>query len=77
MDSQSIFNVATGLAGFLGGWVMKMLWETQKELRRDMKKLEEGLPETYVRRDDFKDFMAQIWTKLDRIEGKLDGKVDK
>lgn len=35
------------------------------------------LPDIYARRDDFKDLIRDVFTKLDRIEEKLDKKADK
>lgn len=77
MDWQSAFNIAAGLSGFLGGWWLRVLWDAQKELRKEMGALKDHLTENYVRRDDFKDIVKTLFDKLDRIETKLDQKADK
>ena len=81
---QNIFNIAIGIAGALGGWWMKAIWEAVKDLKvaderlasqvSDLKVLVAG---DYVRREMFDRLSDAIFAKLDRIESKLDHKVDK
>ena len=59
------------------GWVVRIIWEAQQTLRQDLQKLEQQLPETYVRRDDWKDQMKEIKDMLSKIFDKLDDKQDK
>lgn len=76
-------NISDALLGLFGivmtmiGWWVRIMWEAQHELRENLGKLERQLPETYVRRDDFRDLVSGIHSTLIRIELKLDGKVDK
>ena len=35
MDEQVIFNWIVGIAGVLGGWTLKVIWDSLMELRRD------------------------------------------
>lgn len=84
MDYQVLFNVAGGLAAFLGGWWMKVLHESIRDLQDGEKKLAEKVSSievlvagNYVKRDDFDRSVQAIFHKLDRIEDKLDGKADK
>lgn len=88
MDSQTVINIAIGLIGTLGGWVMKMIWDAMSELRKDLRQIERDLPEIYVRKDDFRDAVADLkttmrdgFTKIDQTMGvlfkKLDSKEDK
>lgn len=81
---QSVFNIAFGIAGTLGGWWMKAMWEAVKDLKTadqelanqvsDLKVLVAG---DYVRREMFDRLSDAIFVKLDRIENKLDHKADK
>jgi hypothetical protein len=57
---QTLFNIAVALAGALGGWWMKAMWDSMKEMQRDMREIERELPENYVRKDDFKDVVRDI-----------------
>jgi hypothetical protein len=81
---QNVFNIVIGIAGALGGWWMKAMWEAVKDLKvadqqlatqvSDLKVLVAG---DYVRREMFDRLSDAIFAKLDRIENKLDHKVDK
>ena len=84
MDFQTGFNALLAAMFITLGGLGKVVWDTLSTLRKDMKSLSESvktiehnLPETYVRRDDFKEHAARVLTVLDRIETKLDGKQDK
>ena len=79
-----MFNAIFALAGALGGWWMKAMWESLKDLEKadrnlnatvsDLKVLVAG---QYVKTEAFDKLTAAIFAKLGRIEDKLDGKVDK
>lgn len=36
MEGQALFNIAVGVAGALGGWVLRTLWESVLELQLAM-----------------------------------------
>jgi hypothetical protein len=82
--NQDLYNVAIGLAAFLGGWWMKVMWETLKDLQSTDKELADKVAGievlvagTYIKRDDFEKVADAIFLKLDRIVEKLDKKADK
>ena len=84
MDPQTIINTAIALVGFLGGWILKVVWEGVKELQSADKILAEKvntieilIAGTYISKQDFDKIAAAIFAKLDKIEDKLDRKVDK
>ena len=84
MDPQTIINAAIALVGFLGGWILKVVWEGVKELQSADKILAEKvntieilIAGTYISKQDFDKIAAAIFAKLDKIEDKLDRKVDK
>jgi hypothetical protein len=81
---QTIFNIAATVAGFLGGWWLKVMWEAVKDLQAADKVLVEKVSSieilvagNYMTRSDFDKIGAAIFAKLDKIEDKLDKKVDK
>jgi len=81
---QYIFNIAISVAGFLGGWTLKVVWESVKDLQIADKILVEKvntieilIAGNYMSKIDFDKIAAAIFTKLDKIEDKLDRKVDK
>jgi len=84
MDIQIAFNIALSLVAFLGGWVLnslrdsiKFLQKSDTELADKMQKIEVLVAGVYVKKDDIDKLSNAIFAKLDRIEDKLDGKVDK
>lgn len=84
MEAQTIINVAIGLAGGLGGWILNNLKSSIDELHKadsmladKVQHIEVLVAGTYVKRDDLEKISTAIFTKLDRIESKLDGKADK
>lgn len=64
---QTLFNWVVGVCGFLGGWVLKVVWDAIKELKTDIRQIERDLPEVYVRKDDFKEAIREI--KQDMKDG--------
>jgi hypothetical protein len=73
MDSQDLINIAIGLAGFFGGWVLNSL---SKSIIRIEDRVAE-LPLIYVTKDDFKRDIDEIKSMLIRIFDKLEDKADK
>jgi hypothetical protein len=81
---QTIFNIAVAVAGSLGGWWLKVLWDAVKDLQSADKELAEKVSSIeilvagqYVKRDDFDRVANAIFAKLDKIMDKLDTKADK
>lgn len=74
---QSLLNAVFGAILMLSGWILRTIWDAVNNLKKDLQELERGLPETYVRRDDYKDDMKEIKEILHAIFNKLDNKADK
>jgi hypothetical protein len=77
VDLHQLATMALYLFVAVVGWFVRVLWEADHEMRRDLMKLQSSLPETYVRRDDLREWKESVMTILQRIESKLDGKADK
>jgi len=77
MDWQTAFNVAVSGVMLLAGWFLRIIWDSIRRLQDDMNTLERHVSETYVRRDDYRDDMAEMKLMLRQIIEKLDGKQDK
>jgi hypothetical protein len=84
MDWQTLINL--GLGGVLAfvGWFAREIWDSVKELRKDIHMIEKGLPEIYVRRDDLKEVRQEMMVRFDKLENmmgqvfdRLHDKVDK
>ena len=73
MDAQTLINIAFGIAGFFGGWVIN-------SLSRSIIRLEDkiaDLPDKYVSKDNYVRDIDDIKTMLGRIFQRLDAMADK
>jgi len=77
VDLHQLATMALYLFVAVVGWFVRVLWEADHEMRRDLMKLQSSLPETYVRRDDLREWKESVMAILQRIESKLDSKADK
>ena len=77
MDMQTAFNALLSVAMVALGWFLRIIWDSIKRLQTDMSELERHASETYVRRDDYRDDMAELKAMLRQIMSKLDDKQDK
>jgi hypothetical protein len=84
MEAQTAINIAFSLSGVLGGWVLKFLHgelkrlqDGDRELVTKVHAIETLVAGQYVSRDALDRSLSALFSKLDRIELKLDGKVDK
>jgi hypothetical protein len=83
-DFQTLFNIALGIISFLLGIIVQSLRESMAKLQKadtelaaKVQGIEVLVAGTYVKRDDMEKLGSAIFSKLDRIESKLDSKVDK
>jgi hypothetical protein len=81
---QTIFNIAISVSGFLGGWWLKVMWDAVQDLQtadrilaEKVSSIEVLVASNYMTKADFDKIGAAIFAKLDKIEDKLDRKVDK
>lgn len=80
MDKMPWLETAVGLLAILSailGWFARELWSAVKTLKDDLVTLKDEVHLHYVRKDDFRDWKDEIRSFLQRIETKLDTKVDK
>jgi len=84
VDYQVLFNIAFGIAGVFGGWVLNNITKSIERLDGDVR----AMPRTYVTKDDWKDAMREmkeemrlgfdkIDASLNNVFNKLDKKEDK
>lgn len=56
---QMVFNWIVAFAGAAGGWILKIIWDAIQDLKKDLKGMDAKMHDDFVRRDDFKDAMAE------------------
>ena len=81
---QTIINWVLGLFGMVLGFLMRSLWQAVRDLQAADRSLADKVNAVevlvagqYVKQEDFHRLSNAIFKKLDRIEEKLDGKMDK
>lgn len=73
LDLAHVFDLALGALATIVGFLAKMFHARLSTAEEKLTKLHE----IYVKRDDFKDTLERVFTLLERIDDKLDSKVDK
>lgn len=79
MELLEVIKWGTYVLTAIAGWFIKLLWDAQKEMRRDLQKIELNMSENYTKKNDFKDAILELkedfkevskplFSKLDRIE---------
>jgi len=84
MEWQTIINIGLGCVIASISWFARELWDSNKELRRDIHQIEKDLRELYVRRDDLKEVRVEMVARFDKLESimtsffdRLNDKADK
>lgn len=84
MDFQEAYNLAIGVGAVALGWIMKTLWDSVKRLQDDDSKLADRINAIevlvagkYVTHTDMENLWRRLDARFDKLERKLDGKVDK
>jgi len=83
MDQTIVNWLLAGFGGLIG-FLLNAVWQAVKDLQKADTDLTKKVSEievlvagAYVKKDDIDKLSNAIFAKLDRIEDKLDGKVDK
>ena len=77
MEPIVIINGVMSIVLVLFGWLLRVGYDSIKRLQSDMAELERHASETYVRRDDYRDDMAEVKTMLRQIFETINNKVDR
>ena len=81
---QVLINWMMGGFGAAIAFILRVIWEGLRELQKADLELASRVNEVqllvagqYVKREDLEKIQDALFKKLDRIENKLDGKVDR
>jgi len=84
VEYQVLFDVAIGVIGVLGGWVLSTVWgavkdlqEADKELADKVAAIEVLVAGRYITREEFNATFNQVFERLDRIRDMLSQKADR
>ena len=73
MDFQVLFNIAIGIAGVCGGWILNNISRSIEKLDQDVR----NMPLTYVTQNHFQRDIDEIKSMLRLIFDRLENKQDK
>lgn len=73
MDYQVLFNIAVGVAGVFGGWVLNRIYSAIDRLDKDVREM----PLRYVTKEDYHRDVDELKDICKQIFKKLDHKADK
>lgn len=81
---QTYINWAFIIFSAMAGWIFRMLWQSMKDLQvadasliKKVQEIEVLVAGNYVTNDKLDRTVTALFTKLDRIELKIDSKADK
>lgn len=75
--TQDMLNLLFGAVMAALGWFGNILWTADKELRADLSRLREELPQRYVLKDDIDKRFDKIDRVLEQIWAEIKTKADK
>ncbi len=82
--SQTMINAIIGGFAAAGAFILRVIWEGLRELQKADVDLAAKISEiqllvagNYVKKDELDGVIKALFTKLDKIEDKLDKKVDR
>ncbi len=73
MEYQVLFNVAVGVAGFIGGWLVNRVFVLLDRIDADMK----AISVQYVTKEDYREDIREVKELLGAIFKRLETKADK
>jgi hypothetical protein len=74
---QTLINTIISIASGAYALLLKSMWDSVKNLDHQVGRLEVSVAGEYLRREEWKSDMQRLFAKLEAIDSKLDGKVDK
>lgn len=77
MELQILFDTFASIFGVVLGWLLKVVWDSVKDLQANQRDIESDLHNMFVRKEDFKDALGKIEVMVSKIFDKLDEKQDK
>ena len=77
MLSQDMINLGITCSGAIIGWVLKRLWEALRDLKDDIRQIENEMHTQYIRRDEVQKNFDEIKSILREIFADLKNKADK
>lgn len=68
---NDIFQLLTTGGALIGGWLFKVIWDTIKEVRTDVKELSDIVHSDFARKEDFKDSINELRSTIQQNRKEL------
>ena len=75
--SQDTINMLITGSGVLMGWILRVVWESIRQLQDEMNEFQREVHTSYVSKDDYRQDIIEMKDILKQIFEKLDRKADK
>ncbi len=75
MDNQIIEVLIMGLFSVIA-WLGKQKINSMEERIKSLEDEDMYIKDVYFKKEDFKEFKAELWDKLDRMERTMESKLD-
>ena len=81
MPSQDLINLIAGVGFSALGWFARVLWVAVRDLEKDLSRLREEMPRTYLPKHDARELISDLTSEMrnnfHRLFELIDKKVDK
>lgn len=77
MPSQEIINLIISGVGAIIGWILKTIWDALKDLKDDIRVIENEMHVQYIRRDEVQKNFDDVRNDLREIYGILRDQLSK
>lgn len=77
MPSQEVINLIISGVGAIIGWILKTIWDALKDLKDDIRVIENEMHVQYIRRDEVQKNFDDVRNDLREIYGILRDQLSK
>ncbi len=81
MLSQDLINLIAGVGFSALGWFARVLWVAVRDLEKDLSRLREEMPRTYLPKHEARELISDLTSEMrnnfNRLFELIDKKVDK
>ena len=77
MPSQEVINLIISGVGAIIGWILKTIWDALKDLKDDIRIIENEMHVQYIRRDEVQKNFDDVRNDLREIYGILRDQLSK
>lgn len=77
IDGQNLFNAAFAIIAMLGGWVLNLIFQQQRDTAKRVAHIEILVAGEYVKREEVNVAISKLEAKIDKIASAVDAGFDK